>query len=62
MNKQLLTVRELAETLNVQTCWIYGKTRLTGPDTIPRIRVGKYLRFDLDAVMAWLKKQEAACE
>lgn len=30
----------------------------TGPDTIPRIKVGKYIRFDYQAVMDWLGKNE----
>jgi predicted DNA-binding transcriptional regulator AlpA len=53
-----LTVIELAGVLKVKPSWIYGETRKTGPGTIPRIRVGKYLRFSLPEVLAWLKDQE----
>ena len=53
----LLTVDELAEILVVPKSWVYSRTRETGPDTIPRIRVGKYLRFVLDDVFRWLEKQ-----
>lgn len=55
----LLTVDDLAKQLKVKPSWIYGETRKTGPGTIPRIRVGKYLRFSLEEVMDWLKTQQA---
>jgi excisionase family DNA binding protein len=51
----LHTVNELAQILKVPKSWIYAKTRETGPDSIPRIKVGKYLRFEIDQVLNWLK-------
>jgi len=57
MNEQLLTVDELAEKLKAPPSWIYSRTRQTGPDTIPMIRVGKYCRFRLDDVLAWLERK-----
>ena len=48
---RLLTVEELARYLAVPTSWIYQRTA-TG--TIPHIRVGRYVRFRLDDVRAWL--------
>jgi excisionase family DNA binding protein len=54
----LLTVDDLAKQLKVKPSWIYGETRKTGPGTIPRIKVGKYLRFSLEEVMGWLKAQQ----
>jgi excisionase family DNA binding protein len=54
----LLTVDDLAKQLKVKPSWIYGETRKTGPGTIPRIRVGKYLRFSLESVMDWLKERQ----
>jgi len=59
MNRNFLTVTEIAESLNVPKSWIYSRTRETGPDSMPRIKVGKYCRFVLDDVLAWLKNQEA---
>ncbi len=56
----LLTVDELAEVLSVKKSWIYSRTRETGPDAIPRISVGKYNRFVLEDVMAWLKDHSEA--
>jgi excisionase family DNA binding protein len=58
--ENLLTVRELAHALRVHESWIYLHTRKKGGDTIPKIRVGRYLRFKLPDVMNWLKKQDGA--
>jgi excisionase family DNA binding protein len=57
VNQNLLTVDELAENLKVPKSWLYSRTRETGPGAIPRIKVGKYIRFELDKVMEWLKSQ-----
>jgi len=58
-NWNLVTVDDLAQQLKIKPSWIYGETRKTGPGTIPRIKVGKYLRFSLEEVMEWLgTKQE----
>jgi excisionase family DNA binding protein len=56
MNEQLITVKELGEKLKVPHSFIYSRTRQKGPDTIPMIRVGKYCRFRLSEVLAWLEK------
>jgi excisionase family DNA binding protein len=60
MNQNLLSVDELAEFLNVPKSWIYSRTRESGPDSMPRIKVGKYCRFVLKDVLAWLKSQNEA--
>lgn len=52
-NAELLTVDELADALKVPKSWIYDKTR---KDEIPRIKVGKYLRFRLIEVIEHLKE------
>jgi excisionase family DNA binding protein len=57
-NLNLMTVDDLARQLKVKVSWIYGETRKTGPGTIPRIRVGKYLRFSMEEVMDWLKAHQ----
>jgi predicted DNA-binding transcriptional regulator AlpA len=56
---KLLTLKDLAAELRVPVSWVYSRTRQTGPGAIPRIKVGKYLRFELKDVMAWLEKQNA---
>lgn len=55
--EDLLTIDELAEKLKVPKSWIYGNTRQTGPDSIPRIKVGKYLRFRWSEVWEWIENQ-----
>ena len=57
MNERLIGVNELAEILSVPPSWVYARTRETDKDAIPRIRVGKYVRFKIDEVMDWLKKK-----
>ena len=57
MNQNLLTVDELAESLNVPKSWVYSRTRESGPYAMPRIKVGKYCRFVLNDVLDWLKSQ-----
>lgn len=56
--QNLLSVDELSEALNVPRSWIYSRTRETGPEAIPRIRVGKYVRFELDKVILWLRAKD----
>ncbi len=56
--EKLLTPDELAKILSVPKSWIYTQTRQTGPDSIPRLKLGKYLRFKINDVMEWLQKQQ----
>ena len=53
----LLTISELADLLKVKPSWLYSRTMQTGADSIPRVRIGKYLRFDAGAVMEWIAKK-----
>ena len=57
MSDNLLSVDELAASLNIPKSWVYSRTRQTGPGTIPRLMVGKYVRFRLPDVLEWLEKQ-----
>ena len=59
MNEKLLTPDELADKFQVQKSWVYNQTRETGPGSIPRIKVGKYLRFSEAEVTAWLRARNA---
>ncbi|OPY07524.1 MAG: Helix-turn-helix domain protein [Syntrophaceae bacterium PtaB.Bin095] len=56
-NQELLTVEEMAAKLKVKKSWLYLRTMRTGADAIPRVRVGKYVRFNPDAVMQWIENQ-----
>ena len=60
MNQNFLTVSELASKLKVPKSWIYGRTRRAGAGSIPKLKVGKYLRFVETDVMDWLRKQNEA--
>lgn len=51
----LITVEELAHKLNVPPSWVYQRTRL-GKKAIPHMRIGKYVRFNLDEVMEFFCK------
>ena len=53
--ENLITVEEMAGKLNVPRSWIYQRTRL-GPKAIPHVRVGKYIRFNAEDVVAFLRK------
>ena len=50
----LVTPHELAEILRVRVSWIYQRTRL-GQEAIPHLRVGRYVRFDPQQVIAFLE-------
>jgi predicted DNA-binding transcriptional regulator AlpA len=54
---RFLNVDQIAEYLNVPTSWIYGHTRENADEVIPRIKIGKYLRFNPDSheFEQWLK-------
>ncbi|MFY9531405.1 MAG: helix-turn-helix domain-containing protein, partial [Candidatus Acidiferrales bacterium] len=54
---QLLTVRAVAEILQVPTSWIYEHTRRKCADRIPSFRLGKYLRFVEADITAWLAEK-----
>lgn len=58
MDQELLTIDELAKRLKIRKSWIYSRTRIKGPGAVPHLKIGKYLRFCLEEVLAWLKDQQ----
>ncbi len=50
--KKLIDVQEMARILNVPVSWLYERTRV---GTIPCVRIGKYVRFDPEEVLAFLR-------
>jgi excisionase family DNA binding protein len=48
-----LTVQEAAELLRVPVSWLYDRTRT---NSVPHVKLGKYLRFDRDELNAWLEE------
>jgi excisionase family DNA binding protein len=55
---ELITISELSQKLKVPVSWLYSRTRERGEGTIPIVRVGKYLRFNYEAVTAWLQQKQ----
>lgn len=53
--KELLTIQEMSELLKVKPSWLYFRTMQTGVNAIPRLKLGKYLRFNPGAVMEWIE-------
>ncbi len=45
-DEHLLTVREVAELMQVPVSWVYLRTRRRGAEQLPHIKLGKYLRFE----------------
>lgn len=56
-NTELLTIDEMAARLKVKKSWLYVRCMQKGEGTIPRAKIGKYLRFNPDDVMEWIGKQ-----
>lgn len=46
-----LTVQEAADLLRVPVSWLYERTRT---NSIPHVKLGKYVRFDRDELAAWI--------
>jgi excisionase family DNA binding protein len=56
---ELLTVDEVAAMLNVSKSWVYEHTRISHrqTDCLPFVKLGKYLRFEKSALLAFLERQ-----
>ena len=57
---ELLTVAEVAALLKVNKHWVYEHTRARTAavtDRLPHIKIGKYVRFDPNAVRTFLDRQ-----
>ena len=57
VQSELLTVRQVAELLQVPVSWVYGRMRKRSLERLPGYRLGKYWRFDKEEVLAWLAEQ-----
>lgn len=47
-----LTIQEAADLLRVRVSWLYERTRT---NAVPHVKLGKYLRFDRDELLAWAR-------
>jgi excisionase family DNA binding protein len=54
---RLLTVHEVATMLQVPVSWVYGRMRKRSVERLPGYRLGKYWRFRLHEVLAWVESQ-----
>ena len=54
----LVDVESLAAILGVPKSWIYQRT-CRGQAAIPHIKLGKYVRFNVEEVLRFLSKQQA---
>ena len=52
----LLTVKEVASLLRVKASWVYVQVE-RDDCSLPFTRVGRYLRFDRNAILAYLDHQ-----
>lgn len=58
--EELINVKELARKLRVPISWIYERTRPGWRgERMPFYRLGKYVRFRYEEVLAWLKKEDS---
>ena len=55
--EELLTVDEVAALLKVPRSWIYQHVRKAGPDRLPHVKLGKYLRFVETDVRAFIERK-----
>jgi len=53
MNR-LINARELAGVLGVKVSWVYQRTQ-HGPTAIPHVKLGKYVRFNVEEVIEFFK-------
>jgi excisionase family DNA binding protein len=57
--KSLLDVEAVATRLNVRQSWVYAQVEA---NRLAHIKVGRYLRFDPDAIEAYIAAQTAGGE
>jgi len=54
MNEPMLTIQQAAALLNVPVGWVYERTR---KQEIPHVKLGKYVRFNRAALLAWVAER-----
>jgi hypothetical protein len=54
----LLTPEDVARRFQVPVSWVYGCCRPRTKNPMPFIKVGRYLRFEEEAVRLYLEKQK----
>ena len=54
-NPVFLNPEQCAELLGTSLMWIYEKSRRRQRDPLPCLRIGRYIRFEKDVVIAWAR-------
>jgi excisionase family DNA binding protein len=54
VNDRLLDAAEVAELLNVKVSWVRAETRA---ERIPYVALGRYRRYDREAIIGWVAGQ-----
>ena len=54
----LLTPEEAAEILRVKLSWLYQHTRRRTQDRIPFVKIGRYLRFREQDLLAYIESRK----
>ena len=54
---EILTISEIAARLKMKPSFFYAPVRRKGPEAIPCLKVGRYIRYRLPDVMAWIERQ-----
>ena len=51
------TLQEFCDRWKLPLSWGYRHTRMKGPDRLPHIKAGKYIRVIPEEADAWMKKR-----
>ena len=57
MNSPFVDIEEMSRLLNVKKSWIYQRTRI-GSSAIPHVKMGKYVKFKPDEVLAFFENND----
>ncbi len=57
MDNLFITPEQVAEMLATSVSWVYEKSRSRQRDPLPTLRIGRYLRFEKDAVIQWARNR-----
>ena len=57
MDSLFITPEQVAELLATSVSWVYEKSRSRQRDPLPTLRIGRYLRFEKDAVIQWARNR-----
>lgn len=57
-----ITPEDVAQLLGVSLGWVYSKSRSRQRNPLPALRIGRYLRFERDAVVAWARSCGASAK